>query len=66
MTIEAFAAALMRDWMPFTLFLNSMNRSLGQKGSYPFVNPDAVIRKLCFIHQVVLAAREASPYGRGH
>lgn len=66
MTIEAFEAALMRDWMPFTLFLNSMNRSLGQKDSYPFVNPEAVIRKLCFIHQVVLAARVASPEARGY
>jgi hypothetical protein len=66
LTIEAFEAALTQDWLPLALFLNSMNRSLGQKDSYPFVIPDAVIRKLCFIHEVVLAARGASPDARGY
>ena len=52
-----FERSLIQDWLPLALFLNSMNRSLGQKDSYPFVIPDAVIQKLVFIHEVVLAAR---------
>ena len=57
-SIEVFEDVLMQDWLPLAQFLNSMNRSLGQKDSYPFVIPEAVIRKLCFIHEVVLASRE--------
>lgn len=50
-----FRHVLVRDWLPLSQFLNSMNRSLGQKDSYPFVLPDAVINKLALIHQVVHA-----------
>jgi hypothetical protein len=42
------------------------SRLLAQSRNVPFVNPEAVIRKLCLIHQVVLAACIASPEARGH
>jgi len=57
-SIAEFEGILVHHWLPLAQFLNSMNRSLGQKDSYPFVIPKAVIRKLCFIHEVVLSARK--------
>lgn len=48
-----FKKVLLDSWMPLSQFLNSMSRSLGQKDSYPFLMPDAVIDKLCFIDQVI-------------
>jgi hypothetical protein len=48
-----FQEVLVNCWMPLSQFLNSMNRSLGQKDSYPFLMPDAVINKLRFIDQVI-------------
>ncbi|ANJ67730.1 hypothetical protein A9404_10390 [Halothiobacillus diazotrophicus] len=55
-----FRTDIIRVWLPLSQFLNSMNRSLGQKDSYPFVIPDGVIQKLVFIHQVVQDARETA------
>lgn len=34
-----------------------MNRSLGQRDSYPFLLPDPAIDKLAFVDQVVRSAR---------
>lgn len=53
--VGSFREALLGQWMPLTLFLNSMNSSLGQKLSYPFLLPDPVIDKLCFVDTVVKA-----------
>lgn len=55
--ITDFREEIIRVWLPLSQFLNSMNRSLGQKDSYPFVIPDRVIQKLAFIHQVIQDAR---------
>lgn len=57
LSIAEFEQALLNDWLPLGQFLNSMNRSLGQKDAYPFVIAPAVVRKLCFIHELVLASR---------
>lgn len=54
---EAFADILTRRWLPLSQFINSMNRSLGQRDSYPFVIADPVIAKLDFVHRLVLASR---------
>ena len=44
-------------WVPLTVALNSMNRSMGLQDLYPFVLGDPVIKKLSFVHEVVEAAR---------
>ena len=40
-------------WLPLTIAMNSINRSMGQPDMYPFVISDAVAAKLSFIHGVV-------------
>jgi len=49
--------ALIAAWVPLTVALNSLNRSMGLSDLYPFVLGERVIQKLSFVHQVVLAAR---------
>jgi hypothetical protein len=44
---------LLGAWIPLTLALNSLNRSMGQMDAYPFVLTKTVIRKLRFVHDVV-------------
>jgi hypothetical protein len=44
--------AIMKQWLPLSLALNSLNRSMGLRDVYPFVIPPAVAKKLAFIHQV--------------
>ena len=56
--------SLIAAWVPLTVALNSLNRSMGLSDLYPFVLGDRVIQKLSFVHQIVEAARrgnEASP-----
>lgn len=40
-------------WVPFTVALNAMNRSLGQPDLYPFVLSAPVTGKLGFVHRLV-------------
>ncbi|WP_311182745.1 putative zinc-binding metallopeptidase [Hymenobacter volaticus] len=42
----------MQQWLPLSLALNSLNRSMGLPDVYPFVITPAVIEKLTFIHRV--------------
>ncbi|MDF1719130.1 MAG: putative zinc-binding metallopeptidase [Minwuia sp.] len=44
---------LMSQWMPLTVALNSLNRSMGQEDAYPFALAAPVIEKLRFVHRVV-------------
>jgi hypothetical protein len=44
---------LMAGWVPVTIALNSLNRSMGLIDPYPFVLCAKVIEKLRFIHDVV-------------
>jgi hypothetical protein len=46
-------SALMRQWVPLTLALNAVNRSMGSGDLYPFVLAPAVVRKLGFVHGLV-------------
>ncbi|MBS0242737.1 MAG: putative zinc-binding metallopeptidase, partial [Proteobacteria bacterium] len=44
---------LVSAWVPFTVAVNSLNRSLGQADFYPFVLSVPVAQKLDFIHQLI-------------
>lgn len=49
-------------WLPLTVAINSLNRSMGQPDLYPFVLSSPVIRKLGFVQRLVRQARrEALP-----
>ncbi|WP_153799949.1 zinc-binding metallopeptidase family protein [Foetidibacter luteolus] len=45
-------------WLPVTLAMNSLNRSMGLHDIYPFVLSNAAIEKLKFIHELVMARRK--------
>jgi hypothetical protein len=47
---------LLESWLPLTLAVNCLNRSMGQPDLYPFVLSPAIIGKLAFIHGLVRAA----------
>ncbi len=44
--------ALIARWIPLTVALNALNRSMGHELAYPFTLSDAVIAKLGFVHRV--------------
>ena len=50
---------LISAWMPLTLALNSLNRSMGQPDTYPFVLADPVLVKLRFVHDTIAEGRMA-------
>lgn len=47
---------LIAAWVPLTVALNSLNRSMGLPDLYPFVLADPVISKLGFVHRVISLA----------
>ena len=48
-------ADIMDAWLPVTLAINSLNRSMGQPDLYPFVIAPVVVEKLAWIHELVRA-----------
>jgi hypothetical protein len=50
---------LVDQWVPLTLLLNSLNRSLGQDDAYPFALTQQALDKLRFVHNVIYAAQPA-------
>jgi hypothetical protein len=44
---------LLAAWIPLTLALNSLNRSMGLADPYPFVLPPPAIEKLRLVHDVI-------------
>jgi hypothetical protein len=50
------AAGLVEAWVPVTVAINAVNRSVGQPDLYPFVLSEAVTRKLAFVHDLVRGA----------
>jgi hypothetical protein len=46
-------ADLVEAWVPFTVAMNAVNRSLGQPDLYPFVLSGPVTDKLSFVHDLV-------------
>jgi len=55
---EASFDSLMRRWFALTYVLNSLNRSMGMGDAYPFVLAPAVVTKLRFVHDVVVASSQ--------
>ncbi len=53
----ATIGAIVDAWLPLTLALNSINRSMGQKDFYPFVMNGPVLEKLAFIQRLIRGAR---------
>lgn len=63
---EADFAPLAARWLPLSLALNSLNRSMGHSHAYPFVLPPAVLDKLGLVHRVMRGAPPpAAPGQRG-
>jgi len=57
---------LVEQWVPLTLLVNSLNRSLGQEDAYPFALPAAALEKLRFVHDLIQEERARSqPPARG-
>ncbi len=52
---------LVEQWVPLTLLLNSLNRSLGQEDAYPFALSPGALEKLRYVHDVICQTRSASP-----
>jgi hypothetical protein len=50
---------LVAQWVPLTLLLNSLNRSLGQDDAYPFALTTQALDKLRFVHNVIYAPAPA-------
>lgn len=44
---------LVEQWIPLTLLLNSLTRSLGQDDAYPFALSQVALDKLRFIHDLI-------------
>jgi len=47
---------ILADWIPLASALNAINRSMGHHDAYPFVLSLTVMKKLGFVHKMVLAA----------
>lgn len=48
---------LVEQWVPVTLLVNSLNRSLGQEDAYPFALSLGALEKLRYVHDVICATR---------
>jgi hypothetical protein len=46
------------DWVPLTVAVNSLNRSMGLPDLYPFVWTDTALAKLRFVHEVIRSAAQ--------
>lgn len=51
---------LVDQWIPLTLLLNSLNRSLGQDDAYPFALTAGALRKLRFVHDAIHAPHDSA------
>ena len=51
---------LVEQWVPVTLLVNSLNRSLGQEDAYPFALSTGALEKLRYVHDVISETRSAS------
>jgi len=50
---------LVNQWIPVTLLVNSLNRSLGQEDAYPFALSAAALEKLRYVHDVIAEERKS-------
>jgi hypothetical protein len=44
-------------WVPLTVAINSINRSLGQPDLYPFILTDAIVRKIDYVFRLIANSR---------
>jgi hypothetical protein len=44
---------LIVDWVPLTITMNAMNRSMGNRDFYPFVMSEVISTKLQFVHDLI-------------
>jgi hypothetical protein len=56
---------LIGAWVPLTVALNSLNRSMGLADAYPFVLTRQAITKLRFVHDVIEAVKAGEMSGAG-
>jgi hypothetical protein len=61
---------MVERWVPLTLLVNSLNRSLGHDDAYPFALSAAALEKLRFVHDVIAESKRVtnpspSPAGSG-
>ena len=54
-------AVLVEQWVPVTLLVNSLNRSLGQEDAYPFALSIGALEKLRFVHDLINQMRLPQP-----
>jgi hypothetical protein len=54
-------STLVEQWVPLTLLVNSLNRSLGQEDAYPFALSSGALDKLRFVHDVISETRSRTP-----
>lgn len=52
---------LVGQWVPVTLLVNSLNRSLGQNDAYPFALAPGAMRKLRYVHELIASLSAAAP-----
>lgn len=57
--------ALVDQWIPVTLLVNSLNRSLGHEDAYPFALSAGALAKLRFVHDVICEVRNGGENGKG-
>jgi hypothetical protein len=50
---DASFPSLMERWIPLTIAMNRMSRSMGHTDFYPFVIPARAYAKLAFVHKVI-------------
>lgn len=56
---------LVEQWVPITLLVNSLNRSLGQDDAYPFALTTGALHKLRFVHDVIQSNRKGQAVDQG-
>ena len=54
-------ASMLASWLPLTIALNQINRSMGRDDLYPFVLPPPVMDKLALVHALVSGYQVPSP-----
>ena len=55
---------IVEAWVPVTVAMNAINRSMGQPDLYPFVLSAAVATKLDFVHDVIRSKAKEKPAPR--
>ncbi|MGE0232225.1 MAG: putative zinc-binding metallopeptidase [Flavobacteriaceae bacterium] len=56
---------LLKGWIPVTVAMNEMNRSVGQPDFYPFVLTNGIAAKLAFVHALIQDELLPAPDGGG-